>query len=105
TSGHYSFTSAGIGEEDRFEVFFSSMALGTSETVKHDIQVYGNEGMVTVHAGKDITKVSVYDMSGRLLSQKTEKARTVNIPAKGAVYVMVVVELADGSKVSKKVKI
>src|SRR5690606_32942719 len=53
TSGNYSFTSAGIGEEDRFEVFFSSMALETSETVKHDIQVYGNEGMVTVHAGKD----------------------------------------------------
>lgn len=105
TSGNYSFTSAGIGEEDRFEVFFSSMALGTSETVKHDIQVYGNEGMVTVLARKDITKVSVYDMSGRLLSQKTEKARTVSIPAKGAVYVMVVVELADGSKVSKKVKI
>lgn len=105
TSGNYSFTSAGIGEEDRFEVFFSSMALGTSESVKHPVLVYGNQGTVTVQAAKDIAKVSVYDMSGRLLSHKSEKAKTVNIPVRGTVYVMVVVELTDGSKVSKKVKL
>lgn len=107
TKENYSFTSAGTGEENRFELMFAEpKVLSVDHAEVQETKIYGSNGLVTVQSTKEIVRVSVYDMSGRLLVQKNAKAKSLETQiGKSVPFVLVVVELADNSKVSKKVKV
>ena len=105
STSSYSFTSAGTGEENRFLVYFNNSVLATANVVKEEVNIYGNQGVLTVESPREIVNVKVYDMSGRLIMNKKGQGRVMKTTISGTTYVLVNVVLADGSSVSKKVKL
>ena len=105
TNGNYTFTSAGTGEDNRFEVFFINSVLATSNGVKEELSIYGNEGILYVESPSEIANVKVYDLSGRLILNKKGQGKTMQNAVNDVKFVLVSVQLKDGSTVSKKVKL
>jgi hypothetical protein len=102
--GGYSFTSAGTGEENRFEVLFQPGAvLGTGEAVKDAAQIYAIGDEIRLKATERIVKAEVYDMSGRLLvafAGLPDTEASVQISHTGVVLVKV--QLQSGKIETKK---
>ena len=105
TNGNYTFTSAGTGEENRFEVFFINSVLATSNAVKEELTIYGNEGVLYVESPSEMVNVKVYDLSGRLILNKKVQGKTMQTAINDVKFVLVSVQLKDGSTVSKKIKL
>ncbi|WP_392437686.1 hypothetical protein ACF3N7_02850 [Cruoricaptor ignavus] len=104
SAGEYSFT-AEKSNPGRFTVYYDNAKLATGEAAKAGIQIYSNAGKVNVTSAETIAKISVYDLSGRLLTSQNVNAKKAEVAVNGSKLVLVNVELADGNKVNKKIKL
>ncbi len=67
-AGSYSFAATALEQQDRFEVVYQTQgALGTSENVKAEVQVYKEGDHFTVTAPEKIKSITVYDSAGRVI--------------------------------------
>ncbi|MBW8362802.1 MAG: putative Ig domain-containing protein [Kaistella sp.] len=107
STGSYSFTSTGTGEENRFEILFQPQSiLGTAETVKDEVIIYSAGTNVHVKSAEKISRIELYDLSGRLLAASKGNARTemtIAVNYTGPVLVQAV--LMNGNVVRKKVMV
>lgn len=101
----YHFTPTMAIEQNRFEILFDPVVLSSGVQTKQQVKIFGRDQVVTVESPATITKVTVYDLVGRILVQQPAKSNSVTLPVNGASHVVVLVDLANGSRVSKKVRL
>ncbi len=104
-AGSYSFAATALEQQDRFEVVYQTQgALGTSENVKAEVQVYKEGDHFTVTAPEKIKSITVYDASGRVITVLKPNRNTaqVSLSAKG-VY-MLNIEYGNQKMVKKVMK-
>ena len=70
TNNPYTFTTEAGTFDTRFEVAFSTVALGTDEVLAdiNNVVIFKNNGVVNIDAGSTlINRIQVFDINGRLL--------------------------------------
>lgn len=70
TNNPYTFTTEAGTFDTRFEVAFTTIALGTDEVMAdvNNVVIFKNNGIVTIDAGSTlINRIQVFDINGRLL--------------------------------------
>lgn len=105
TTGPLTFAAEQGHDVNRFQVFFDTSVLAAGNHLKPSVDIIGHHQLVTVQSPTAISKVTVYDLSGRALVQQTLNSNKVELPVRGTTHVVVVAELADGTQVSKKVRL
>ena len=108
TNSDYTFTTEAGTFDTRFEIVYSSAALGTDAPVltSNEVIVYKQDGAINISAGTtEITDVTVYDISGRRLYSKSNvnATKTVVSNLQVAQEVLIVELNTAKGKVSKKI--
>lgn len=104
SSSSYSFNSNAGEYTDRFEIVYTNGTLATDGNTKKEAVVYQSGGYFVVESPSIVKKVSVYDATGKLVFQKNESVKTVQINVQNlsaGVYI-INVETQNGT-ISKKV--
>lgn len=108
TAGDYKFTTEAGTIDSRFEIVYESEAvLGTSITIKPELEVFKDlNDFVVTSTSKSLLSVEMYDAVGRLVNQLKGNAKEFRIPASQLVngIYLLKIELADGSISVKKIR-
>lgn len=100
----YTFTAKQGVSDSRFEIVYTNGTLTTDSNTKKDAVVYQSGGYFVLQSPSIVKKVSVYDATGKLVFQKNESVKTVQIDAQNlfaGVYI-INAETQNGT-ISKKV--
>lgn len=100
----YTFTAKQGVSDSRFEIVYTNGTLTTDSNAKKEAVVYQSGGYFVVELPSIVKKVSVYDATGKLVFQKNESVKTVQINVQNlsaGVYI-INVETQNGT-ISKKV--
>jgi hypothetical protein len=108
-NGAYNFNSAAGTFTDRFEVVYTTAALGIDNptfTANHVIVYKGDSNQFIVNSGNvEMSSIKVFDIRGRLLtSQNNINTTQTNVPVEAATQVLLMqITSTDGTIVTKKV--
>ncbi|MGV4414281.1 YDG domain-containing protein [Chryseobacterium sp. T1] len=90
--GGYSFqASTGTKISDRFEIVYKESSLGVLDSVKIGIEVYKTKDHFTVKSDQKITKLELYDITGRLIAindRVSNEAILSHVGVNNGVYVL-----------------
>lgn len=104
TQGSYTFSTEKGVSEGRFEIVYETgTVLNTGETGGEKIEVYREGEHFTVTAvQQNITKIQVYDMSGRLVFTVKSNSKKVLVPAEVMVNGTYVFTISQSGKVTTR---
>ncbi|NMH28211.1 choice-of-anchor D domain-containing protein [Flavobacterium silvaticum] len=102
----YSFTTEVGTFDNRFEIVYTTQALGQPEFDQSGLQIAVKDQVISIRNSQEIASVTIYDITGRQLFQKSGLNTTdysIDTLAAQQQALMVNIELADGTKVTKKI--
>jgi trimeric autotransporter adhesin len=105
-NGDYTFATAVGNFVDRFEVVYQNTVLKVNDFALDNVVVYANNSVITINAGQTIIdNVKVYDVRGRLLTEKNNVNATeasLNIKTENQIL-LIQVTSNEGVIITKKV--
>ncbi|MGV0922697.1 GEVED domain-containing protein [Empedobacter tilapiae] len=77
TKDYYTFDSQSGIYNDRFEIIYTNKTLTTNELNKQNVQLFIDNGAITLKSPKEINFIEVYDISGRKVLEKNTSSKQV----------------------------
>ncbi len=98
----YNFTESAGLVSNRFEIVFQTQVLATAEALLENVEIYRSGEHFVVKSKDILTKVVVYDASGRLILKMNPKSNEANfeVSQKGLYHVKIV---AGENEIVKKI--
>jgi hypothetical protein len=91
---------------ERFVLKFNSGVLSTDDVIlNNNFVVYNQDATLKIKAGVEISRLKVYDVTGRLLSDSEPRATAFDVPVqniKAGTVLILNATMKDGSTISKK---
>lgn len=101
----YSFQAVKGTDESRFEIVYKSQdILDTESSIKNNLMVYKDEKDFVVKSTEILTKVQLFDMSGKLINETSKPSNEIRISHQNLINAAYVVKIYKNDEVvSKKV--
>lgn len=99
---YYTFSASPGQDDNRFQIIYQDAVLGTENPVKNQLLIYKNSSGLIVKDSQEISKVEIYDASGKMVFSKSNHSKELTINIEKYIKGLYIVKVTQKSGITTK---